>query len=87
VPVKDHAGVTILEKDEFIKGNTTVEGLAKLNASFEMMGQMGFDAVALQKYPEAQKLITFIMQVTHQVSSMVLRWCYWLLKKQSKNKV
>ncbi|MGL5144120.1 MAG: beta-ketoacyl synthase N-terminal-like domain-containing protein, partial [Acinetobacter junii] len=47
VPVKDHAGVTILEKDEFIKGNTTVEGLAKLNASFEMMGQMGFDAVAL----------------------------------------
>lgn len=87
VPVKDHAGVTILEKDEFIKGNTTVEGLAKLNASFEMMGQMGFDAVALQKYPEAQKLITFIMQVTHQVSSMVLRWCYWLLKKQSKSRV
>lgn len=54
--MKDHAGVTILEKDEFIKGNTTVEGLAKLNASFEMMGQMGFDAVALQKYPEAQKI-------------------------------
>ena len=56
VPVKDHAGVTILEKDEFIKGTTTVEGLAKLNASFEMMGQMGFDAVALQKYPEAQTI-------------------------------
>ncbi|WHP07303.1 acetyl-CoA C-acetyltransferase [Acinetobacter corruptisaponis] len=56
VPVKDHSGVMILEKDEFIKGNTTVEGLAKLNASFEMMGQMGFDAVALQKYPEAQKI-------------------------------
>ncbi len=55
VPVKDHAGVAILEKDEFIKGNTTLEGLAKLNPSFEMMGQMGFDAVALQKYPEAQK--------------------------------
>ncbi|MDM1019876.1 acetyl-CoA C-acetyltransferase [Acinetobacter sp. VNK23] len=56
VPVKDHSGVMILEKDEFIKANTTVEGLAKLNASFEMMGQMGFDAVALQKYPEAQKI-------------------------------
>lgn len=53
VPVKDHSGVMILEKDEFIRGSTTVEGLAKLNASFEMMGQMGFDAVALQKYPEA----------------------------------
>lgn len=56
VPVKDHSGVMILEKDEFIKGQTMLEGLAKLNASFEMMGQMGFDAVALQKYPEAQKI-------------------------------
>lgn len=56
VPVKDHTGVLILEKDEFIKGNTTIEGLAKLNPSFEMMGQMGFDAVALQKYPEVQKI-------------------------------
>lgn len=56
VPVKDHSGVVILEKDEFIKGNTTVEGLTKLNPSFEMMGQMGFDAIALQKYPEAQKI-------------------------------
>ncbi|WP_374295392.1 acetyl-CoA C-acetyltransferase [Acinetobacter sp.] len=56
VPVKDQAGVTILEKDEFIRGNTTAENLAKLNPSFEMMGNMGFDAVALQKYPEAQKV-------------------------------
>lgn len=56
VPVKDHVGVVILDKDEFIKGNTTLEGLTKLNPSFEMMGQMGFDAVALQKYPEAQKV-------------------------------
>ncbi len=56
IPVKDGAGVTILDQDEFIRGNTTVEGLAKLNASFEMMGNMGFDAVALQKYPEAQKI-------------------------------
>ncbi|ANF82422.1 acetyl-CoA acetyltransferase [Acinetobacter sp. NCu2D-2] len=52
VPVKDKAGVIILEKDEFIKPTTTVEGLAKLNPSFAMMGQMGFDAIALQKYPE-----------------------------------
>ena len=56
VAVKDKAGVTILDKDEFIKPQTTAEGLAKLNPSFEMMGGMGFDAVALQKYPEAQKI-------------------------------
>ncbi|MFW1754839.1 acetyl-CoA C-acetyltransferase [Acinetobacter wanghuae] len=52
IPVKDKAGVVILEKDEFIKPTTTAEGLAKLNPSFAMMGQMGFDAIALQKYPE-----------------------------------
>lgn len=56
VPVKDKAGVVILDQDEFIKPTTTAEGLAKLNPSFEMMGSMGFDAVALQKYPEAQKI-------------------------------
>ena len=56
VPVKDKAGVVILAKDEFIKPNTTAEGLAKLNPSFEMMGQMGFDAIALQKYPEVEKI-------------------------------
>ena len=56
VAVKDKAGVTILDKDEFIKPTTTAEGLAKLNQSFEMMGGMGFDTVALQKYPEAQKI-------------------------------
>jgi acetyl-CoA C-acetyltransferase len=52
VPVKDKAGVVILAKDEFIKPTTTAEGLGKLNPSFAMMGQMGFDAIALQKYPE-----------------------------------
>lgn len=52
IPVKDKAGVTILAKDEFIKPNTTVESLSTLKPSFASMGQMGFDAIALQKYPE-----------------------------------
>ena len=56
VPVKDKAGVTILAQDEFIKPKTTAEGLAKLNPSFAMMGQMGFDAIALQKYPEVGQI-------------------------------
>ena len=56
VAVKDKAGVVILDKDEFIKPTTTAEGLAKLNPSFEMMGGMGYDAIALQQYPEAQKI-------------------------------
>ena len=56
IPVTDKTGVNILVQDEFIKANTTLEGLAKLNPSFEMMGQMGFDALALQHYPEAEKI-------------------------------
>ncbi|MGX9938742.1 acetyl-CoA C-acetyltransferase [Acinetobacter pseudolwoffii] len=52
IPVKDKAGVMILDQDEFIKPTTTAEGLGKLNPSFATMGQMGFDALALQKYPE-----------------------------------
>ena len=44
--------MVILDKDEFIKPTTTAEGLGKLNPSFATMGQMGFDAIALQKYPE-----------------------------------
>ncbi len=52
IPVKDKAGVVILDKDEFIKPTTTAEGLSALKPSFATMGQMGFDAIALQKYPE-----------------------------------
>lgn len=52
VPVKDTNGLTILDKDEFIKPFTTMEGLGNLKASFEMFGKMGMDAVALAKYPE-----------------------------------
>ncbi|MEM6583233.1 MAG: acetyl-CoA C-acetyltransferase [Pseudomonadota bacterium] len=50
IPVKDCNGLTILERDDFIKPDTTMEGLAGLNASFEMMGQFGFDDVILAKY-------------------------------------
>lgn len=56
IAVKDQAGVVILDQDEFIKPNTTLEGLAQLNPSFVSMGQLGFDALALQHYPEAEKI-------------------------------
>ena len=50
VPVKDINGVAILEQDDFIKPDTTLEGLAGLKPSFEMMGQFGFDDIILSKY-------------------------------------
>ncbi len=56
IPVKDQNGLTLLERDEHIRPGTTVESLAKLNPSFAMMGKLGFDAVALQKYPEVDAI-------------------------------
>ena len=56
VPVKDKMGLTILEKDEFIKPGTTMEGLAGLKPAFEQLGAMGFDAVALQRYPQVERI-------------------------------
>jgi acetyl-CoA C-acetyltransferase len=57
IPVKDLNENAVLEQDEFIRPGTTVETLAKLNPSFQMMGEMGgFDAVALQKYHWVEKI-------------------------------
>lgn len=56
VPVVDCNGLVILERDDFIKPNTTMEGLAGLRASFEMMGQFGFDDVILSKYSTLDKI-------------------------------
>ena len=56
VPVKDINGVTVLERDDFIKPNTTLEGLASLNHSFAMMGSMGFDDVILDKYNQLERI-------------------------------
>ena len=56
VPVRDALGQVILARDEFIKPHTTLEGLAQLKPSFEQLGAMGFDAVALQRYPQVERI-------------------------------
>ncbi|SDM35659.1 acetyl-CoA C-acetyltransferase [Polaromonas sp. JS666] len=56
VPVKDFLGQTILGEDEFIKPQTTLEGLASLKPAFDQLGAMGFDAVALQRYPQVARI-------------------------------
>jgi acetyl-CoA C-acetyltransferase len=56
VPVTDFLGQTILEEDEFIKPRTTVEALAGLRPSFEQLGAMGFDAVAISRYPQVERI-------------------------------
>jgi len=57
VPVRDLNGEIVLEKDEHIRADATLEGLGALNPSFAMMGEMGgFDAVALQKYHWVERI-------------------------------
>jgi acetyl-CoA C-acetyltransferase len=51
VPVLDINDHVVLDHDEHIRPDTTVETLAGLKPSFAAIGEMGgFDAVALQKY-------------------------------------
>jgi acetyl-CoA C-acetyltransferase len=57
IPVKDINELVVLDNDEFIRPGTTVETLAKLKPSFQVMGEMGgFDAVALQKYHWVERI-------------------------------
>ena len=56
VPVRDALGQVILAQDEFIKPHTTLEGLASLKPAFEQMGGMGFDQVALTRYPQVERI-------------------------------
>ncbi len=50
-PILDRNGLMVLKKDEYLRPNTNLETLAALPASFEITGLMGFDEMALKKYP------------------------------------
>ena len=57
IPVLDINDHPLLERDEFIRPDTTVETLSQLKPSFATIGEMGgFDAVALQKYHWVEKI-------------------------------
>ncbi len=57
VPVKDFLGMTLLEKDETIRPETTVDSLGALKPAFTEMGQKyGYDSVALQRYPQIEQI-------------------------------
>lgn len=57
VPVRDNNGITVLERDEFLRPDTTAESLAALKPSFATIGdQGGFDAVALGKYHWVERI-------------------------------
>jgi acetyl-CoA C-acetyltransferase len=56
-PVKDINGLTILDRDEHIRADTTMQSLAALQPSFAQLGDFaGFNAVAIQRYPEVETI-------------------------------
>ncbi|BDW84794.1 MULTISPECIES: acetyl-CoA C-acetyltransferase [Roseicyclus] len=58
IPVKDINGLTILERDEYLRPGTDMQSLGALKPAFKEMGEMmpGFDAVALMKYPHLERI-------------------------------
>jgi acetyl-CoA C-acetyltransferase len=56
VAVKDQLGLPILARDEHMRPETTMQSLASLNPAFQMPGDMAFDAVVTQRYPQVERV-------------------------------
>lgn len=56
VTVKDINGQTLLDYEEIIRPQTTIDSLSKLKPSFAAMGEMGFDNTALNKYTSVESI-------------------------------
>lgn len=67
MPIKDQNGLSILDRDEHMRPETTAEGLSELKPAFKDMGETmpGFDKVAILKYPHLER----IMHVHHAGNS------------------
>ncbi len=58
ITIKDQNGLTILDRDEYMRPGTDMQSLGALNPSFAMMGEQmpGFDKVAMIKYPHLERI-------------------------------
>lgn len=57
IPVKDEFGETLLDRDEHMRPDTTLEGMSQLKASFVEMGEKyGFDSFTARKYPHVESV-------------------------------
>lgn len=56
IPVEDDIGRVVLDRDEHMRPNATIEDMAKLKPSFAGMGEMGFDSVILDKYSDYKEI-------------------------------
>ncbi len=56
IAIKDASRQTILDRDEHMRPETTMQSLASLRPAFAELGAMGFDSVAIQRYPQVEAL-------------------------------
>lgn len=57
VPVEDRNGVVMLERDELVRGDTTLDSLGKLKPSFQETGEkLGFDQTVRYRYPQVDRI-------------------------------
>jgi acetyl-CoA C-acetyltransferase len=57
VPVKDIIGQIVLDHDEHMRPDASMQGLAALKPSFAQVGEdYGYDSVLLQRYPEVERI-------------------------------
>jgi acetyl-CoA C-acetyltransferase len=56
ISVVDRNGKVLLDRDEFPRPQTTLATLGALAPSFAKMGDLGFDAVAIAKYPQVERV-------------------------------
>ncbi len=59
VPVTDRNGLTILDRDEYMRPGTDMATLAALKPAFKDMGESmpGFDKIAMMKYPHLERIV------------------------------
>ncbi|MDK2777714.1 MAG: acetyl-CoA C-acetyltransferase [Pseudomonadota bacterium] len=56
IPVTDQFGNVLLAQDELMRPQTTLESLSQLTPSFIKPGELGFDAIARQVYPQVERI-------------------------------
>jgi acetyl-CoA C-acetyltransferase len=56
VPVADQNGIRLLDRDEAVRPGTTLRELGGLKPSFAVQGGLGFDSIAIDRYPRIERI-------------------------------
>ncbi|MGM0564512.1 MAG: acetyl-CoA C-acetyltransferase [Pseudomonadota bacterium] len=56
IPVRDQNGTLLLDYDELVRADASLESMGALKPSFAQMGAMGFDHTALSRYPQVEAI-------------------------------